>query len=60
MIGILALLTGGLWIGQGSNLIRGSAMTGDRTWFYIGIVVAVIGVVLLVLGLRHARRKAQF
>ncbi|QGN34643.1 hypothetical protein [Microlunatus sp. Gsoil 973] len=54
VVGVIALLIGGLWIGQGLNLIRGSTMTGDRTWFYIGIVVAILGIVLLVLGLRRA------
>lgn len=51
--GVVALLIGGLWIGQGLNLIHGSVMTGDRTWFYIGIVVATVGVVLLGLGSRR-------
>lgn len=57
VIGILAVLTGGVWVGQGSNLIRGSGMTGDKTWLYIGLVVAVVGIILLVLGLR--RRRVQ-
>lgn len=53
VVGVIALLLGALWIGQGLNLIRGSAMTGQMTWFYIGVLVAILGVVLLVLGLRH-------
>ena len=56
IVGVLALMIGGVWIGQGLNLIPGSVMSGDRTWFYIGILVAVVGVVLLVLGLRRAPR----
>jgi hypothetical protein len=55
IIGVIAVLLGGLWIGQGLNLIGGSSMMGDRTWAYIGIVVAIVGIVLLVLGLRRAR-----
>ena len=43
VVGALAVLTGGIWIGQGLNLIPGSVMTGDRTWFYIGLVVLAVG-----------------
>jgi hypothetical protein len=58
VVGVVALLVGGVWLGQGLNLIGGSVMTGERTWFYIGTLVAILGVVLLVLGLRPARGKA--
>ncbi|WP_460809341.1 hypothetical protein [Microlunatus endophyticus] len=47
-----------MWIGQGSNLIHGSGMSDNRTWFWIGLVVAIIGVILLVLGLRRSRGNA--
>jgi hypothetical protein len=53
VLGASSLLIGTVWIGQGLNLIPGSFMTGNRTWFYIGLVVAVLGVVLVVLGLRR-------
>ncbi|WP_291057040.1 hypothetical protein [Herbiconiux sp.] len=55
IVGVVALLIGGLFAGQGANLIPGSSMTGDRTWLYIGLVLAVVGVVLIVVGVR--RRK---
>jgi hypothetical protein len=55
VVGVLAVVTGGVWIGQGLNLIPGSFMTGDKTWFYVGIVVLVLGVVLLLAGLRRPR-----
>ncbi|MEP6481287.1 MAG: hypothetical protein ABJA94_04690 [Rhodoglobus sp.] len=54
-LGVIALLIGGVFIGQGLNLIPGSFMTGNRTWFYIGLVVALVGVLLLWLGLRRAK-----
>lgn len=47
MIGFLALVVGGVWIGQGANLIPGSSMTGSQMWLVIGIVVALVGVALL-------------
>jgi uncharacterized Tic20 family protein len=53
IVGVIALLIGVVFAGQGANLIPGSSMTGDRTWLYIGLALAVVGVVLLVLGLRR-------
>ena len=53
VVGVVAILGGAVWVGQGAGLIPGSFMTGDRTWFVTGMVVAFIGVVLIVI----ARRK---
>lgn len=58
VIGGVAVLVGAVWIGQGANLIPGSFMTGDRTWFGIGLFVAAAGVGLLVLGLRRPKRDS--
>lgn len=55
MVGVIAVLTGAVWVGQGLNLIPGSVMTGDRTWFYIGAIVGVVGVILVILGLRRPK-----
>jgi hypothetical protein len=55
VIGVIALLTGVVWAGQGLNLIPGSVMTGDRTWLWIGLILGVVGVILLVVGLRRNR-----
>jgi len=53
--GMLLALVGLIFAGQGLNLIPGSSMTGDRTWFYIGLVMAVVGVVLIILAVRRRR-----
>jgi hypothetical protein len=53
VIGVLIALLGLLFAGQGLNLVPGSFMTGDRTWFWVGLVLVVIGVVLVVAGLRR-------
>ncbi len=58
IIGVLALILGGVWIGQGAGLIPGSFMTGSSQWLIIGLVLAVIGVVLLVLGIRRPTRPS--
>jgi len=55
VIGVIALLVGIVWGGQGLGVIPGSFMTGDRTWFYIGLVVGFVGLVLLLIGLRRPR-----
>ncbi len=53
VIGVIALIIGAIWIGQGSNVIPGSFMTGSSMWLGIGVIVALVGLVLVVLGLRR-------
>lgn len=52
-VGVIALLVGGVFAGQGMNLIPGSFMTGSRMWLSIGLIVAIVGIILIVLGLRR-------
>ena len=52
VLGMILLLVGLVWIGQGLDLIPGSFMTGNRTWFYTGLVMALVGAVLIILGKR--------
>ena len=59
VLGVVALAIGGLWIGQGLGFIPGSFMTGDPTWFYIGLVVAVVGIVLIASALARRRRPTR-
>lgn len=47
IIGILALLLGGLWVLQGSGVIGGSVMSGQSQWLYIGIAMVVVGLALV-------------
>jgi hypothetical protein len=56
ILGLVALLVGAIWIGQGAGLIAGSFMTGSRLWLIIGIVLAVIGLVLVFSGARRPAR----
>ena len=46
--GVLLLLLGGVWMGQGLGYVKGSFMTGERFWFWVGLGCAVVGVGLLV------------
>jgi len=57
VVGVIALVIGLVFAGQGANLIPGSSMTGDRTWLYVGLILAVVGVILVVLGIRRGRRN---
>ena len=52
-LGVMALILGGVFAGQGMNLIPGSFMTGSRMWLSIGLIIAIVGIILIVLGLRR-------
>ena len=56
--GLLALagITFGL---QGMGVLGGSAMSGKTLWAALGPVIAVVGVVLMVCGLRVSNRHKQ-
>ena len=43
---MLMLLTGGVWIGQGLGYIKGSFMTDDMHWFWIGVGVVAAALLL--------------
>jgi uncharacterized membrane protein YhhN len=47
VLGALLFLTGVVWIGQGTNVIMGSSMTGSTFWAVMGALCAVAGLVLL-------------
>jgi hypothetical protein len=57
--GVLLLLIGGLWILQGSGATGDSGgMNGKGQWLVIGAVVAVVGLVLLVAGIRRLSSRS--
>jgi len=55
VVGVLILLAGAVFAGQGLGYIPGSYMTGDIKWFWIGSGMVVVGIVLGVAGLRSKR-----
>ncbi|HEX7264726.1 MAG TPA: hypothetical protein VF383_11165 [Candidatus Dormibacteraeota bacterium] len=57
VIGVLAVLVGGVFAGQGLGFIPGSFMTGKMEWFWIGGAIAVAGLVLL--GATFLRRPTR-
>jgi hypothetical protein len=43
IVGVLAMLAGGVWTLQGLGLIPGSFMSSNPTWVIIGLLTAVVG-----------------
>jgi len=48
VVGVLAVLLGGVWVLQGLNVLPGSFMTGDLRWALYGAVLALGGLALIV------------
>ncbi len=54
--GVVLLLVGLLWCLQGSgSLGQSGGMNGKSQWLVIGVIVAVLGLILVVLGIRSLR-----
>jgi len=56
ILGIIALLMGLLWIGQGTGVImwpESSFMLDQRPWATRGAILAVVGIVLILLSRRR-------
>jgi hypothetical protein len=43
VIGVICLLIGLLWIGQGLNLVPGSFMSGQIQYALLGLLLVVVG-----------------
>lgn len=56
IVGLIAILVGGVWILQGTGTLPGSFMTGQRMWLIIGVIVAVVGLALAYNGIRRPAR----
>ena len=52
IVGLLVFLVGAVFAGQGLGYIPGSFMTGDIHWFWIGLGMIVVGLVLGGISLR--------
>ena len=57
IVGGIAFLVGLVWVGQGLGYIKGSFMTGDMKWFWIGLGAAVVGLAVGVFALASGRRS---
>lgn len=57
IVGLIAIVAGGVWILQGSGVLPGSFMTGQSMWLIIGIIVAIAGLALAYNGIRRPARR---
>ena len=58
VVGVLAVLMGLLWIGQGTGFVRwpaSSFMINESAWAIRGCVLAIGGVLMIVFGRRIGR-----
>jgi len=58
VLGILVVLIGAVFAGQGLGYIPGSFMTNDPHWFWIGSVMVVVGLALGAAGFLGRPRRA--
>jgi hypothetical protein len=54
-VGIGLIVVGGLWILQGVGVVKGSFMTGEASWGWIGSACVLVGLAILARGLRRDR-----
>ena len=47
ILGVLCLITGVIWVAQGTNTLHGSGMSGHGAWTLWGVVMIAIGVALI-------------
>ena len=58
VVGVLIVLMGAVFAGQGLGYIPGSFMSNDPKWFWIGGGMVVVGLALGAVGLRGPQKKA--
>ena len=57
LLGIVAILVGGLWVGQGMGYVHwpaSSMMINQMKWAYYGAGLAVVGLILVAMSRRNA------
>ncbi len=47
VVGIVAIVVGAVWVGQGLGYLPGSFMTGNRFWFWVGAACVLAGLAIL-------------
>ncbi|GGI47912.1 hypothetical protein BCL57_002625 [Agromyces flavus] len=56
-VGLVVALMGAVFTLQGLGFLGGSPMTGSTFWAVLGPVIALLGIVLVVYGLRSRGRS---
>jgi hypothetical protein len=55
-VGVVVAILGVVFTLQGVGFIGGSPMTGSALWAILGPIIALLGIVIAVYGLRSGRR----
>jgi hypothetical protein len=56
VVALILALVGLVWIGQGTGLVGGSAMSGTAFWAIVGLVLVALAAVILVVERRSTSR----
>jgi hypothetical protein len=48
--GVVLVILGGVWLVQGAGVLKGSFMTGQPFWAWMGALAALLGVAALARG----------
>lgn len=59
IVGVLLVVVGAVWLGQGMGAIGGSFMTGRTSYAVLGAVVVVAGVAVLAWTYRGVRGRRR-
>ena len=54
LIGVALIVTGIVWIRQGTGHLKGSFMTGQAFWGWMGVLALLAGIPVLIRGLRRS------
>jgi hypothetical protein len=57
IVGVLVFLAGAVFALQGDGIVGGSVMTGNPFWIYVGIPLAIIGLLIAFGGLWTSSRQ---
>jgi uncharacterized membrane protein YdcZ (DUF606 family) len=58
VVGVIIVLMGAVFAGQGMGYIAGSVMTNDPKWIWIGGAMVVVGLALAIGSFRARPKKA--
>jgi hypothetical protein len=56
VIGVILVFIGSVWILQGINILPGSFMSGHIQYFFLGLVIDIIGIALIIFGNRSRKQ----
>jgi hypothetical protein len=59
VVGLLAVVLGAVFTLQGMDVLGGSVMSGVTVWAIVGPIVAVVGLILIIIGLRIRSRSKR-